>query len=81
MSVETVAFGNRHTPEQILLDALQQTKHMKTIVLVYMDNDRYVHSAWSQGMSVERIGLLELAKLRQVELMQEADQQEAGDGD
>ena len=38
MSVSTAAFGGKHTPKQVLLDAINEADTFKCCVLVYLDN-------------------------------------------
>jgi len=65
--LKTAAFGNRHTPRQLLIDALEKVEKAKMAVLIYVDENDYIISGWSDGSLLKRIGMLDVAKLRMIE--------------
>lgn len=71
MSVETFAFGGKHTPEQVLVDVLNDGNEKKCLVVVYLDGDDYIQTAWSDGSMLGRMGMLDVAKLRMFDSAQE----------
>jgi len=73
--VSTAAFGGKHTPRQVLIDALNHTDRFKCCVVVCLDDEDYVHTSWSDGSSLKRMGMMEVAKLR---MFNAADEQDDG---
>jgi hypothetical protein len=71
MSISTAAFGGKHTPKQVLLDALNHADDFKCCVLVYVDQNDYVYTAWSDGSMLKRIGMMDVAQIRMLEAGQE----------
>lgn len=70
-NVKTIAFGNRHTPKQVLIDAMDQAETAKLCVVVMLDADDYVQTAWADGSMLSRVGMLDAAKLRMIDAAQE----------
>ena len=64
MTVETAAFGGKHTPKQVLLDAMGHAESFKCCVVVYLDDDDYVNTSWSDSSMLTRMGMMDVAKLR-----------------
>ena len=73
MSIITAAFGGKHTPKQVLLDALEHAESFQCCVVVYFDADDYVNTAWSDGSMLQRLGMLDIAKLRMIDAAQDDD--------
>lgn len=71
MSVSTIPFGNKHTPDQVLIDAMN-TK-AKMVVVVILDEHDCIEVAWSDGSVLKRLGMLEIAKIHMVEAISEID--------
>ena len=71
MSISTAAFGGKHTPKQVLLDALDHAGDFKCCVLVYVDQNDYVYTAWSDGSMLMRMGMMDVAKIRMLDAGQE----------
>lgn len=69
--IETVAFGGRHTPTQVLIDALNNAETFKCCVVVYLDDEDYVQTTWSDGSMLMRIGMMDVAKLRMLDASEE----------
>ena len=70
-SVTTIAFGNKHTPHQTLIDATAKIDGVQTVVVVMLDADDYVVTSWSDGSMLKRLGMLDIAKLRMIDAGQE----------
>lgn len=70
-NVKTIAFGNRHTPKQVLIDAMEHAETAKMCVVVMLDADEYVQTAWASSSMLSRIGMLDVAKLRMIDVAQE----------
>ena len=70
-NIRTAAFGNKHTPKQLLLDALNHADDMKICVVVQLDKDDYVLTSWSDGSSLKRMGMMQIAALRMMDATQE----------
>jgi len=75
-NIRTAAFGNKHTPKQVLLDALNQSDDMKVCVVVHLDKDDYVITSWSDGSSLKRMGMMQAAALRMLDAAQEGESDE-----
>lgn len=73
LTVTTHSFGDRHTPQQVLIDALEQADDMQVVVIVYLDKEDFIHSGWSDGSSLKRIGMLETVKSSILESQDEPD--------
>ncbi len=73
-SVTTIAFGNKHTPHQTLIDAMSHIDGVQTVIVVMLDEDDYVVTSWSDGSMLKRLGMLDMAKLRMIDEGQEDEQ-------
>ena len=71
MSISTAAFGGKHTPKQVLLDALEKTEDCQCLVVVYLDSNDYVMTSWSDGSMLQRMGMMDVAKLRMFDAAQD----------
>ena len=74
MTVEVFAFGDQHTPEQVLLKALQDCKEgspYKSVIVVAIDEDDYITSGWSNSSALSRLGMLDMCMERIRETMHE----------
>ncbi len=69
--IATAAFGGKHTPRQVLLDALEDADTFKCCVLVCVDDEDYVNAGWSDGSMLKRMGMMDVAKLRMLDAAQE----------
>ena len=72
-NIKTIPFGNKHTPEQTLLDALNSAEDAECIVIVQMTKDGYVETSWSNGSLAMRLGMLDMAKVRMFDIGQEGE--------
>jgi len=70
-NLETAQFGNKHAPEQTLIDVLSNIDGAKVVVVVMLDKDDYVQTSWSDGSMLMRIGMMDVAKIRMLEAGQE----------
>ena len=70
-NIRTGAFGNKHTPKQLLLDALNHADDMQVCVVVHLDKDDYVLTSWSDGSSLKRMGMMQVAALQMLNATQE----------
>ncbi len=68
MNISVAAFGGNRTPRQALLNVLDLADDAKIAVVVILDKDDGVNTAWSDGSLLKRIGMLEFAKMRMMEL-------------
>ena len=66
MSIKTVAFGGKHTPEQVLLNAIEHVHEYgaQCVVVVLLDGDDYIQTSHSDGSATTKVGLLEWGKRR-----------------
>jgi len=64
MNIKTAAFGDKRTPTQVLISAQQDAENYDCVVVVVLDKDGYVDSAWSDGSALKRMGMLDVAKVR-----------------
>lgn len=69
--LKTANFGNRHTPCQVLIDALHEAEDAKACIVVLLDKDDYIRTGWSDAWTTTRVGLLEFAKQRIIALASE----------
>ena len=60
--VEVINFGNKRTPKQTVIDALNKMDDEQIAIVVFLSKDDYVNTAWSDGSQLKRIGMLEFAK-------------------
>lgn len=72
-NIRTAVFGGRHSPEQVLLDALNHAEHMQCCVVIYFDKDEFIQTSWSDGSMLQRMGMAQVAALRMLEVAQEED--------
>lgn len=73
--VRTIAFGGKRTPEQALIGAMEDElfEGAKIAVVVFLDKDEGINTCWSDGSLLKRIGLLEFAKRRMIDISIEQD--------
>ena len=64
--LKSAAFGGQITPTQLLADTVRLVGGAKCAVLVYLDDDGYIKTGWSDGSLAERLGLLDVAKHRMI---------------
>jgi len=69
--VHTAAFGGKRTPKHTIISALEDAEDAQLAIVVLLDKDGYVMSAWSDGSCLKRLGLLEIAKQRMVDTLRE----------
>lgn len=63
MNIRIGKFGNRHTPQQTLLDALSIADELDfVVVVVRFKEDNGVTAGWSDSSMLEKLGLLTLAQ-------------------
>jgi len=70
-NLKTAQFGNKHAPEQTLIDALSVIEGTKIAVVVFLDKDDYVCTSWSDGSLLKRLGMMDIAKIRMMETAEE----------
>ena len=70
-NVETFPFGDRHTPKQTLLSCLSEVEDAKIAIVIYLDKDDYIETAWSDGSLLKRLGLLYMAADRMKDIAAE----------
>lgn len=70
-NVKTIPFGNRHSPKQVLIDAMEHADTAKMLVVVMLDGEDYVQTSWSDGSMLARVGMCDVAKGRMIEAAQE----------
>lgn len=63
MSVKVVAFGDKRNAQQTLLEAMNHVdSDTKMVVIVALDKDDAIHTAWSDGSLLKRLGLCDIVK-------------------
>jgi len=62
MSVETAPFGGKLGSHQLVTSLIDEIKDSKIAIVVYLDQDEYVWTYWSDGSSLKRLGMLDMAK-------------------
>ena len=72
-NVQVAHFAGKRTPSQSVLDALGGLNDAKIAVLVFLDKDEQINTSWSDGSLLNRVGMLEFAKIRMIELSHEDD--------
>lgn len=72
-NIRIAAFGNKHAPKQILLEALNIVDDMKCCVVVQLDKDDFVVTSWSNGSMLARMGMMQVAALRMLDAAQDDD--------
>lgn len=72
-NVKTTNFGDKHSPSQVLIDALDKAGTAKTVIVIILDEEDYIQTSWSDSTSLVRLGLLETAKYRTADLMMETE--------
>lgn len=74
-NLKTAAFGGKRTPQQSLIGAMEDDRFAdaKIAVVVFLDADDGINTCWSDGSLLKRIGLLEFAKRRMIDLSIEED--------
>ncbi len=78
--VRVVAFGDNLTPRQAVITALE-SKYMEgaeIAVVVFLGEDDSINTCWSSGSLLKRLGLLDFAKRRMIDLSIEDDDMETG---
>lgn len=70
-NVEAVKFGNKVTPQQALLGTLNEATDMDCVVIVYVDREGYIRTSWSNSSMLKRLGMMQVASNRMIELAQE----------
>lgn len=63
-NLETAQFGDKHTPDQTLIDAMNNLGDAKMVVVVVLDDEDYVRTSWSDGSLLKRMGMMDMAKTR-----------------
>ena len=71
MSVKAIAFGDTITPHQSLLDVLNVVDEIECCIVVCLFKDGIVQCPSSTGMSLQKIGMLQVAMTRQIEKSRE----------
>jgi hypothetical protein len=69
--LKTAAFGEKVSPAQLLIDAMQHMEGAHMLVLVFIDKDDIICTAWSDGRVTERCGILDVAKARMIDSAKE----------
>lgn len=67
----TREFGGRHSPQQVLVDAMQYVDGAQCLVVAFIDKDGYICSSWSDSSVTTRLGVLDVAKHRMIDLSKE----------
>jgi hypothetical protein len=67
-NVKTRDFGGKLSPSQVLIDVMQYTDEAKTLVVVFIDKDDCINTAWADGALSQRVGLCDIAKHRMIDL-------------
>jgi len=62
MNISVAAFGGNRTPEQAILDVTDLADDAQLAVVVILGKDDLIHTSWSDGSLIARIGMLEIAK-------------------
>ena len=58
----TATFGNEiSTPQQMLIDAMEHADQDEIVIVVALDKKGEVHTSWSTGTSLTRLGMLTTA--------------------
>ena len=70
-NLKTAQFGTKQTPQQTLIDALENGSKAKIAIVVYLDESYYIHTSWSDGSLLKRLGMLEIAKLKMLDCAKE----------
>ena len=70
-NIRTAAFGNKHTPKQLLLDALNHADQMQICIVIQLDAEDCVQTSWSDGSLLSRMGMTQVASLRMLDAEQE----------
>ena len=52
------SFGGKRTPRQVLAEAIGNADDIRVCVIIYCTNDDFIHTTWSDGDSLLRIGLM-----------------------
>jgi hypothetical protein len=65
-NITPVAFGNKFTPEQVVLDVLEKAKTAKHVIIVVIDENDFVDTSWSDGYITTHLGMLAWAQQRLV---------------
>lgn len=67
MSVETAPFGGKLGAHQLVTSLIDEIKESQIAIVVFLDKDDFVETYWSDGSSLKRLGMLDMAKRRIME--------------
>lgn len=62
MSVETAPFGGKLGAHQLVTSLIDELKDSQIAIVVYLDKEDCTHTYWSDGSSLKRLGMLDIAK-------------------
>lgn len=68
-NVKTLYNSGTYSTSQLYMDSKGDLEKAKLGVLVYLDEDNIIHTYWSAGSNLEKIGILEVARSRLVDSM------------
>jgi len=70
-NVQAASFGKKITPQQTLIEALNNIEGVKVAVCVIIDKDDMVQTNWSSASMLMRMGMMDVAKTVMFEIGQE----------
>lgn len=66
--LKTGRFGDRASPQQVLIDALDHADDMALVVVCNINKNGDICSSWSSAALTHRLGVLDVVKHRMIEL-------------
>lgn len=70
-NVEVGRFGNKHTPEQVLLGALNHADDLEILVISMLSKDGYIHTSWTGGLLSQRLGIMDFSQRKMMDISME----------